>query len=251
MRTIGEVAKLANVTVRTLHHYDEIGLVRPSERTASGYRLYDDGDLERLQTVLFYRELGFGLDDIAALLREPGFDRGAALREQRALLRARADRVERMIRAVDDAITAHEQGVTMSDEAMFEVFGADFREIQREAEERWGDTDAYQQSRQRTAHYTKGDWEDLKAESERITQRIAEVYRSGAAADSEAAMDAVEAHRRQISERFYDCSHDMQVQLGEMYVADPRFTATYEAIEPGLTVWVRDAINANARRAAA
>ena len=249
MRTVGEVARLANVTVRTLHHYDEIGLVQPSGRTDAGYRLYADGDLERLQTVLFYRELGFGLDEIGALVRRQDFDRGTALREQRKLLEAEAGRLERMLRAVDDAIAAHEQGVRMSDDAMFEVFGQRQRELHEEAEERWGDTDAWQQSRRRTAHYTKQDWEEVKAESQRITERIAEVYTSGAAADSEAAMDAVEAHRQQISERFYDCSREMQVNLGEMYVADPRFTATYEAIAPGLTEWVRDAIYANALRA--
>ncbi|MFW5933616.1 MAG: TipAS antibiotic-recognition domain-containing protein, partial [Actinomycetota bacterium] len=91
----------------------------------------------------------------------------------------------------------------------------------------------------------------LKAESQAIMQRIAEVYRSGAPAGSEPAMDAVEAHRLQISERFYECSHQMQLQLGEGYVQDPRFAATYEAIEPGLAIWVRDAIHANAERASA
>lgn len=249
MRTVGEVARIAHVTVRTLHHYDEIGLVRPSARTAAGYRLYDDGDLERLQTVLFYRELGFGLDEIQDLMADPGFDRGDALREQRKLLQAETDRLQRMIEAVDAAIAAHERGTTMSDDAMFEVFGDDQRELQQEAQDRWGDTDAYQESRRRTAGYTQQDWEEVKAESEALMQRIADVYRSGAAADSDAAMDAVEEHRRQIDRRFYPCSHEMQVQLGEMYVQDPRFKATYESMEEGLAVWVRDAIRANAVRA--
>ncbi len=137
----------------------------------------------------------------------------------------------------------------MSDDALFEVFGEEQREHQDEAERRWGDTDAHRESRRRTAHYTREDWEELKAESEVLTLRIAEAFRTGAPADSEAAMDAVEAHRRQISQRFYDCSHEMHRNLGEMYVADPRFRATYEAIAPGLAEWVRDAIIANARRA--
>lgn len=250
MRTVSEVAALAGVTVRTLHHYDEVGLVVPSERTDAGYRLYAARDLERLQLVLFYRELDFGLTQIKDLLDGPEYDRGLALRMQRELLTAQAQRLGRMISAVDKAITAHEEGETMTDEAMFEVFGEQQRELQAEAEQRWGETDAFRESRRRTAHYTKRDWEELKAESEAIMLRIAEVYRSGATADSDAAMDAVEAHRIQITERFYDCSHQMQVQLGEGYVEDPRFAATYEAIEPGLTVWVRDAIQANAQRAA-
>lgn len=251
MRTIGEVARIAKVTVRTLHHYDEIGLVRPSGRSEAGYRLYDDADLDRLRTVRFYRELGFALDDIRAVVTDPDFDVGAALRGQRELLVGESARLGRLVEAVDAAIEAHENGVRMSDEEMFEVFGEQQREWQAEAEERWGGSEAYEQSRRRTARYTKADWEELKVESEAIMHRIAEVYRSDAAPDSEAAMDAVDAHRRQISERFYECSHEMQVALGEMYVADARFTATYERIAPGLAVWVRDAILANAARASA
>jgi MerR family transcriptional regulator, thiopeptide resistance regulator len=250
MRTVSEVAALAGVTVRTLHHYDEVGLVVPSGRTEAGYRLYAPADLERLQLVLFYRELGFALHDIEQLLDRPELDRGEALRAQRDLLVTRVQRLNHMVAAVDQAIAAYERGETMTDEAMFEVFGAQQRELQAEAEQRWGDTEAYRVSHQRTREYSREDWEELKAESEAIMVRIADVYRSGAPADGVAAMDAVEAHRLQITERFYDCSHEMQVQLGESYVQDPRFAATYEAIEPGLTVWVRDAIRANAERAA-
>jgi MerR family transcriptional regulator, thiopeptide resistance regulator len=249
-RTVSEVAALAGVTVRTLHHYDEVGLVVPSGRSDAGYRLYAASDLERLQLVLFYRELGFGLGEIRDLLDGSDVDRGEVLRAQRELLTRQAHRLDRILAAVDEAIAAHEKGETMSDDVMFEVFGEQQRELQAEAEQRWGETDAYRESRRRTARYTRQDWEELKAESEAIMLRIAEVYRSGAPADSGAAMDAVEAHRIQITERFYDCSHEMQVQLGEGYVQDPRFAATYESIEPGLAVWVRDAIRANAERAA-
>ncbi|MDX1659079.1 MAG: MerR family transcriptional regulator [Nitriliruptorales bacterium] len=248
-RTVGEVAELANVTIRTLHHYDEIGLVKPSGRTDAGYRLYDRGDLERLQQVLFYRELGFALEDIKDLLDAPDFDRGRALRDQHELLMAEAGRLGQMITAVEHAIAAHEEGTTMSEEAMFEVFGEEQRQRRQEAAERWGETDAWSESRRRTADYTKEDWEEVKAESEAIMVRIAEVYTTGAPPDAEPAMDAVEAHRRQIDERFYPCSHEMQVQLGEMYVADPRFRATYEELAEGLAEWVRDAIVANANRA--
>lgn len=250
MRTVSEVAALTGVTVRTLHHYDEIGLVRPSQRTEAGYRLYGAADLERLQLALFYRELGFALTEIKGLLNASDFDRGQALRHQRDLLRAETHRLGRMITAVEVAIAAHDKEEQMSGEAMFEVFGEQQRDLQAEAEQRWGETDAYRESRRRVANYSKADWQELKAESEAIMLRIVEVYRSGAPADSAAATDAVEAHRIQIDERFYPCSHEMQVQLGEGYVQDPRFTATYGSIEPGLTVWVRDAIRANTARAA-
>jgi len=184
-----------------------------------------------------------------AALSDPNFDRGRALRQQRELVEEELHHRERMLRAIDQAISDHEGGEPMSDDALFEVFGKQQRGYQEEAERRWGDTTAYRESRRRTADYTRADWEELKAESEALTLRIAEAMRTGASADSEVAMDAVEAHRHQISERFYDCSHEMHRSLGDMYVADPRFRATYEAIEPGLAEWVRDAIIANARRA--
>ncbi len=248
MRTVGEVAALTKLTVRALHHYDEIGLVRPTARTDAGYRLYGDADLQRLQTVLFYRELGLGLDAIKALVGDPDFDRGAALRQQRRLLADDLDRTRRLLRAIDDAIDAHERGTRMSDEELFEVFGDEQRELQHEAEQRWGGTDAWSESKRRTSSYSKQDWQELKEESEAITLRIAEVYRSGGPSDGVAAMDAVDAHRRQIDARFYACSPQMHRHLGDMYIQDARFTATYEGIAVGLAAWVRDAIHANADR---
>ena len=261
-RTVGEVAELANVTVRTLHHYDAIGLVRPSGRTDAGYRLYDEDDLARLQQVLFYRELGFSLEDIRGLMADPGFDRGEALRDQRKLLEAETHRLTAMLAAVDAAIDAHEKGTTMTEDELFSPFrdwtdeevagtfdGFDPREHEAEAHERWGQTDAYRISAQRTKGYSKADWAEIRAESDAIMQAFAEALRAGEPATSATAMDAAEAARRQIDERFYPCPHGMHVGLGDMYVADPRFTATYEEVEPGLATYVRDAIRANAARA--
>jgi DNA-binding transcriptional MerR regulator len=249
-RTVGEVARLAGVTVRTLHHYDEIGLVRPSNRTDAGYRLYEAADLERLQQVLFYRELGFGLDEIGNLMAGPNFDRGAALREQRKLLEAEAVRLGAMIRAVDAAIDAHERGITMNEQDLFEVFGDfDPREYADEARQRWGDTDAYRQSTERTSRYSKQDWREVLAEGEAVARRFAAVMLAGDAATSDAAVEAAEAHRRHIDGRFYECSPAMHSDLGQLYVSDPRFTAYWDRYAPGLAEFVRDAIAANAERA--
>jgi MerR family transcriptional regulator, thiopeptide resistance regulator len=246
--SVGAVARLAGVTIRTLHHYDAIGLLRPSGRASNGYRRYDQNDLERLQRILAYRELELPLEVIASLL-DGDDDPLDHLRLQHELLTERRTRLERLLATLERTMEAHTMGIRLTPEELLEVFGeTDVLAHSAEAEERWGDTDAWRQSQARTSRYTKHDWQEIMAESERITARIAEVYRSGAAPESEAAMDAVEAHRVQISERFYECSHEMQVHLGDMYVADPRFTATYEAIAEGLAVWVRDAIHANARR---
>ena len=142
-------------------------------------------------------------------------------------------------------------GISLTPEERFEVFGDnDPARYADEAEQRWGDTDAYKESHRRTTSYSKDDWVTIKAESEEITNAIAAVMASGAEADSPAAMDAVEGHRQHISRWFYDCGYDMHRGLADMYIADERFTQTYDNVMPGLAQYVHDAIQANARRAA-
>jgi len=247
---IGEVAKLAHVSVRTLHHYDSVGLLRPSGRSEAGYRLYTAEDLERLQTVLLYKELGFGLGEIRDLLAEPGFDRREALRAQRAQLARRSGRIDAMLALVDKTLAAMDEGIPMERDDLFEVFG-DFDPAEHEAEaaERWAGAEAYKESARRTRRYTKDDWMRFKAESGAVNQAIAALMDAGVAADDPRAMDAVERHRLLIDEWFYPCSRDLHEELGRLYVADPRFTATYEKICPGMAAYVRDATAANARRA--
>src|SRR3954463_10023394 len=194
---VGEVATLAGVTVRTLHHYDRIGLLSPSERTPAGYRRYTPADLDRLHQVLLYRELGFPLEEIATLLDDPAADPVAHLRRQLALLRARLDRTRAMVAAVEKEMEARTMGISLPPEERFEVFGEnDPAQYEVEVEQRWGQTDAYAQSRRKTATYTKEDWLRIKDESADVERRFAEVLRSGAAADSEQAMDVAEEHRQ-------------------------------------------------------
>lgn len=249
--TVGEIAAISGVTVRTLHHYDEIGLLTASRRDTNGYRRYSADDVRRLQRILFYRELEFSLDEIAALLDEP-VDEEEHLRRQSALLSTRIERLARIKKAVDQTLEARAMGVNLTPGEMLEVFGEDYAEQHEayaaEAADRWGDTDAWAQSRQRTTTYTKDDWVRVKEEMDLSHAEFAAALRAGEPADSERAMDAAEAARRQIHDRFYDCSHEMHVNLGDMYVADPRFMKTYEDIAPGLAVYVRDAILANGVR---
>lgn len=248
MRTVSELAELAGVTVRTLHHYDEVGLLRPSARSDAGYRLYDRADLQRLQQILFWRSLGFSLAEIQTALDDPDYDRVEALRDQRALLADQLTGVTQMIKAVDDAIAEAEGGPEVDDLQMFETFNSG--EHRREAEERWGDTDAWAQSQARVGAMTDDDKRRLVADGVAFARRLAEAFTGGVPADSPQAMDLAEEARLAIHELFYDCSHEMHVNLGEMYVADPRFTAYYDQHAEGLAVWFRDAIVANAARAA-
>jgi DNA-binding transcriptional MerR regulator len=247
--TVGSVARLAGVTVRTLHHYDEIGLLAPSGRSDAGYRRYGDADLERLQQILFYRELGFGLDDIRTVMTDGGADASAHLARQHAMLLDRIGRLERMAAAVQKALEARTMGISLSAEERFEVFG-DFDPDTHaaEVEERWGDSDPFRESKRRTARYTKADWQRMKEESAVPIDALLVAMRAGRPADSIEAMDAAEQHRQHISRWFYECTTQIHVGLGEMYVADPRFTATYEKIAPGLATYLRDAILANAAR---
>jgi DNA-binding transcriptional MerR regulator len=248
-QTVGAVARMAGVTVRTLHHYDEISLLKPSGRSGAGYRRYGDADLERLQRILFYRELGFGLDQIRNVMTDGAADATAHLRRQHALLVDRIGRLQRMAVAVEKAMEAHTLGISLTPEERFEVFG-DFNpdEHAAEVEERWGDTEAYRESTRRASRYTKADWERIKAQGQAAIERVVGAMQSGQPADSLDAMDGAEAHRRQIDEAFYPCSHQMHLGLAEMYLADPRFTATYEKIAPGLAQYLHDAIKANAAR---
>jgi len=169
--TVGDVARLARVSVRALHHYDEIGLVKPTSRTEAGYRLYTERDLVRLQDVLFHRELGFTLEEIARILADPAFDRRGVLMTQRARLLERADRARALVDLIDKTIRALDEGESMSHEEMFDGF--DPSRYEDEARERWGGTAEYAESLKRTRRYTQEDWKTIRAEAAAISARLA------------------------------------------------------------------------------
>ncbi|WP_089156764.1 MerR family transcriptional regulator [Micromonospora sp. NBS 11-29] len=245
--TVGQVARAARVTVRTLHHYDEIGLLRPSGRTPAGYRRYDDADLDRLQLVRYYRELGFPLDEIAQILDDPDADPPAHLRRQHELLSGRIGKLQEMVTAIEHAMEARKLGIQLTPEERFEVFGDyDPDEHAEEVERRWGETEAYRQSQERTGRYSKEDWLRNKAQNEDWGRRFAALMDSGAPAEGPEAMALAEEHRQLINHWWYDCPYEMHTGLADMYVADPRFTAYYDTIRPGMAAYLNVAIHANA-----
>jgi len=248
--TVGQVAEQFGVTVRTLHHYDEIGLLVPSERTSAGYRLYDAADITRLQHVVVYRRLGFALEEIALLLDDRSADVGEHLRRQREAVMSRLDEMRDLVTAIDRALEKEMSGIRLTKEEQKELFGDGFSEdYAEEVEQRWGETAAWRQSQRRTSKYTKEDWVQIKAEMEAAGAAFVAAMDAGLPATSEEAMDAAEQSRRQIEKWFYDITPEFHRNLGDMYVADPRFTKTYEDIKPGMAKYVRDAIHANADRA--
>lgn len=244
--TVGELSRLSGVTVRTLHHYDEIGLVRPSERTAAGYRLYDDEDVLRLQQVLVFRELGMPLDEIAAAIDQAS-DRAELLRTHRQALVAKRGKLDAMLAAVETALVALEKGpTTMSTEDFKQLFdGFDPAAYEDDVKERWGETAAYQESARRTKGYGKPEWERIKIESTAMYQQLSDLMAAGAAPTDPAVQTAVEAHRQHITRWFYDCTKEIHRGLGEMYVADPRFTANLDKHRTGFAQFLRDAIAAS------
>src|SRR5438309_651814 len=190
MRTVGEVSEVTGVTVRTLHHYDEIGLLRPSGRSEAGYRLYAYSDLTRLQEILVWRALGFSLSEIQSILDNPAYDRIEALRRQRELVEREAGRLGALRDALDNAIDAEEKGTTMSEDTMFDGF--DPAEYEDEVRERWGDTDAYRESARRTASYGEAEWREIRSEWDAIVAELAAAQRAGEPPDGERAMAAAE-----------------------------------------------------------
>jgi DNA-binding transcriptional MerR regulator len=247
--TVGPAARLVGTTVRTLHHYDAIGLVRPSGRTAAGYRTYTGADLDRLRHALVWRELGFPLGLIPELLDGEDTDRAVRLLEQMDAVSERIDRLQQVRAALQEEVSAMTGGYRLTQEAKRELFGDEWlgseSEYATEAEERWGDTDAWRHSRQRTSSYTKADWERIKAEQEVIGRRFLELMAAGAPPDGPAALTVAEEARQHNSRWFYETTGEMQAGLGRMFVEDPRFTVYYEKAGEGLAAYVSAAYIAN------
>jgi DNA-binding transcriptional MerR regulator len=246
--TVGELAARFGLTVRTLHHYDEMGLLRPSERSMAGYRLYSERDLVRLQQIVVYRRLEMPLDEIRELLED-----GEAvdhLRRQRERVMVRLDEMRDLVAAIDNALEKEMNNQPMTEADMRELFGEGFDDYQAEAEAKWGETQAWQESQRRTATYNKAEWVQIKAEGEAVEKALSDAFRAGLPADSVEAMDAAEQHRLQVNRWFYECTHEFHRNLGDLYVSDPRYVANYDDAFglPGLAQFCRDAIHANADR---
>lgn len=243
---VRELARIARVTVRTLHHYDGIGLLVPSARTAAGYRLYGEPELQRLQQILLWRELGLSLESIRQLLDDPEFDRRRALLLQREELSKHARRAQALIRAVDAALGAIEGGTEVDAKDLFDGF--DPTRHEDEARERWAGTNAFAEAARRTKCYSKEDWARIHAAGDAVLEALAEKMREGAKPTDAAVVALAERHRRHIDRWFYPCSHGMHRGLAELYVADERFAASIDRHGAGLTGFLADAVHANAAR---
>jgi DNA-binding transcriptional MerR regulator len=240
---------MSGQTVRTLHHYDQIGLLVPAGRTLSGYRSYSDADVDRLRQILTYRELGFGLDRIAEILDDPGADTRAHLARQHRLVTERIERLRAIARGLETLMEADTMELNLTAEERLELFGDfDVDAHAEEARRRWGGGEAYDRSQRRVSSYTKADWERINADAAEVYRALTRVLAAGEPADGEAAMDLAERHRAHITRWHYDCTTEIHRGLGRLYADDERFTATIDAHGEGLSAYLRDAFAANADR---
>lgn len=245
---VGEVAALVGVSVRTLHHWDSIGLVSPHDRTIAGYRTYSEADIARIHRVLVYRELGFSLTRIAALLDDPTVDETAQLARQRDLLEERIAGLRRMADSVGRILASRESGTGLSARQQAEIFGRGWRaDWADEAHDRWGDSEQWSEFEQNAAMLSDIERGRIHDEGQALYGALAEAKDSGLAPGSDTANALAEQHRAMIG-RLFSCSHSMHVCIAQHYVQDPRFLARFDAVSPGFAAWLKAVIDANARR---
>lgn len=232
---IKEFARLTGVSVRTLHYYDEIGLLHPAAVDRNtGYRDYDEQSLLRMQEILFYRELDFSLKSIRQILSSPNYDANQALAEQKDLLILKKERLERLISAIDRA-TKGENVMSAFDNSKFEAYKA-------EAKERWGNTDAYRQHEEKTKAYSDGKWNALAGEMNKIFAAFHQCMQKGEAPASAEAQSLVTALQKHITDNYYPCTNEILAGLGQMYVADERFRDNIDTNGSGTAQFVAEAI---------
>ena len=232
---ITEFAKLTGVSVRTLHYYDEIGLLKPAEVDEwTGYRFYDEKNLEKMQQIMFYRELDFSLKSIIGILSSPDFDKQKALDEQKKLLILKKERLEKLIFAIDCA---------KKGEIIMNAFdNTEFENYKNEAKERWGNTDAYKEYSQKSKGYSEEKFNALGEGMEKVLEEFAICMNSGATFDSEEAQKLVKKLQNYITENFYTCTNEILASLGQIYVADERFKNNIDKHSVGTSEFVSKAI---------
>lgn len=232
---IKEFAAFTGVSVRTLHYYDEIGLLRPAQvDRATGYRFYDENSLLRMQEILFYRELDFSLKSIEKMLSSPDYDKTKALEEQKQLLKLKKQRLERLISAIDQA---------MKGENIMKAFdNTELESYKAEARERWGNTDAYREHARKTKDYSKDQLSRLAADMDGIFGEFALCMKSGGAPEGQEARELVKKLQDHITENYYTCTKPILSGLGQMYVSDERFQNNIDRHADGTAAFVSDAI---------
>lgn len=239
--TVKQLSDLAGVSVRTLHYYDEIGLLKPAQVGANGYRYYDEAAVFRLQQIMFYRELDIALEQIRDILDDQQFDLIAALRAHRQALEARARRLHDLIRTVDSTIMHVAGEVTMTKKRLFEAFSPQKqKQYEREARLQYG-PELVNESIRRWNSYTPAQQQAIRDEGNRIYGEIADAIDAGKPAhsdDVQALMVRWHNHIRY----FYEPTLDILRGLGDLYNDNPDFAANFRKMHPDLASYMREAV---------
>ena len=245
---VGVAATTLGLSVRTLHHWDEIGLASPSRRSPAGYRLYTPADLERLHRIVAYREAGLTLAAIREVLDDAAAEIGDTLREQRAQLARRIDDLHQLDERLERMSAAHERGILLSDDEQRDTFGADW-DPQRSQSARfaWGGSRQWAQFAERSASRSAAQWQALSDAMATLQDELAAAMNRSVEPESEEA-DALVHRHRELFSQFFPLTRSMQVCLGRMFETDPGFASYYDGISDGLVTWLRQSIDASARR---
>lgn len=231
---VNEVAKLAGISIRTLHYYDEIGLLVPKHKTNSNYRLYDENDLEKLWQILFFRELEFPLSKIKEIIENREFNKNQALENHRKLLLEKRKRLDNIITSIDEIIM---KGFKKN---MIKTFSnEDYEKYKEEALEKYGDIAKH--SFKRTSKYNKKQWQTIQEEASKIYISLAENMDKGP--EDDLVQQLILQWRNHITKYYYDCTLEIFKGLGQLYVEDERFTKNINKTKEGLASFMKKAID--------
>ncbi|MES3005171.1 MAG: MerR family transcriptional regulator [Patescibacteria group bacterium] len=238
--TVQKLATLAGISARTLHYYDEIGLLSPTRILRNGYRQYDEPELLKLQQIMFYRELEFPLEDIKKILENKNFDMQKALSDHRGLLELKQKRLKELLKTIDKTIKKISKKNNMKDDELYSAFDdAEMKQYAEEAKQRWGKTDAWKQSQERTKGWTKADYSKLKEDGDKWMKNFVLHMEHGH--DSEIVQNLISEHYNSLR-TFYEPNMEMYRGLAQMYVEDPRFAAYFAKYHPDLPTFFQKAI---------
>ncbi|QNK41000.1 MerR family transcriptional regulator [Caproicibacter fermentans] len=243
--SIQKFAGLSGISTRTLRYYDEIGLLKPERLSSSGYRIYGDSQVRRLQQILFYRELGVSLDEIGRILDSPGFNAAEALRRHHELLLQQRARLNLLIHNVEKTLAFEKGEIFMADKEKFEGFKTELvkqneQRYGKEIREKYGD-EAVDQSNRKMLGMTQEQYVRFQALEQELNRALLKAFQSGDPA-GETAQHAADLHRRWLSYTWNHYTPEAHAGLVQMYVEDPRFTAYYDRLQPGLTKFLKDAV---------
>jgi len=243
--TVQQLAKLAGISPRAVRYYDEIGILKPARISPSGYRIYGQNEVDILQQIMFYRELGMHLDEIHKILTSPGFNRTDALKEHRRRLLEKRKQLDNLISNVDRSIAASEGRITMKDNEKFEGFKKraleeNEQKYGKEARERYG-AEAVERSNQKWLNMSEEQYGKYTALEEEFINTLLEAYKTGDPA-GETAQKAADLHRQWLCYTWPVYSKEAHAGLARMYVEDERFKAYYDKYQPGLAEFLKDAV---------